>query len=263
LKINFFYITLLSITLFFSCDNQISLNDNNFEEESPIYYKRSISKDNSIYQGQIDTQIKLLKSIQNNNLENNQVLGCWFGEVNNSWITLAITNVNNTMVSGFIIQDTLFKNFKGWYSSNNNILYKLGITDEGGNKMNYYDLNLSLEKMIINGTSTLVTSNNQDVKSNNVLLSKRSMKYNLTYGQYPEFSQRKIEMGEFQDLSRMDLIYICKEILAKHGLIFFDENSRNLFSNTKWYTPSNFKVGHLLSDIEKNNLNNIYSFLSR
>ena len=52
-------------------------------------------------------------------------------------------------------------------------------------------------------------------------------------------------------------------MLAKHGLIFHNKESRDLFSHTAWYTALNYKVDHLLSDVEKNNLDKIYSFLNR
>ena len=264
MKVFFNYILPFLFTLFISCDNNNLSNEiNNYDQESPIYYKRSISKNNSIYQDEIDIHFNTLKSQKNEQLRNNEILGSWFGNANGNWLTLTISSLNNTMISGFLIQDTIYKTFKGWYSTDDNINYKLGITDEGNDEMNYYDIDLSLENMILKGTSTLVTSNSQNIKSKRISLSKRSLKYNLTNGQYPEFSQRDIEIAEFNNLSRIDLIYICKEILAKHGLIFQNKESRDLFSHTTWYTALNFKVDHLLSDVEKNNLDKIYSFLNR
>ena len=264
MKVFFNYILLFLLTFFISCgNNNFSSEINNYEQELPIYYKRSISKNSSIYQDDIDTHLNILKSQKDNQLLNSEILGSWFGGVNGNWLTLTISSLNNNMISGFLIQDTIYKTFKGWYSTDDNINYKLGITDEGNDEMNYYDINLSLENMILKGTSTLVTSNNKNIKSKRISLSKRSLKYNLTNGQYPEFSQRDIEIAEFNNLSRIDLIYICKEILAKHGLIFQNKESRDLFSHTTWYTALNFKVDHLLSDVEKNNLDKIYSFLNR
>lgn len=255
---------LFLLTFFISCgNNNFSSEINNYEQELPIYYKRSISKNSSIYQDDIDTHLNILKSQKDNQLLNSEILGSWFGGVNGNWLTLTISSLNNNMISGFLIQDTIYKTFKGWYSTDDNINYKLGITDEGNDEMNYYDINLSLENMILKGTSTLVTSNNKNIKSKKISLSKRSLTYNSTNGQYPEFSQRDIELSEFNNLSRLDLVYICKEILAKHGLIFYNKESRDLFSHTAWYTALNYKVDHLLSDIEKNNLDKIYSFLNR
>ena len=116
--------------------------------------------------------------------------------------------------------------------------------------------------MTLNGTSTVVTSKNSDISSKIINLSKRSSKYNMTTGQYPEFSQREIDLFEFKELSKSDLKFICNEMLARHGLIFDNLNSRNLFSTTSWYVPINFKVDHLLSEIEKKNLDKIYSFFN-
>ena len=261
LKGNLIYILTLFFALSFSCSsNNFSEKDNQEVQESPIYYKRSVSNQSALNQKDIDQRLADLKEFKNSQLENSQILGSWFGKINNDWFNLTITNINNTMLSGFIIQDTIYKTFKGWYTTSNNIDFKLGLTDDGATEMNYLDLAISLESMILNGTSSIVTSKNNDVSSMSVNLSKRSSKYNMTTGQFPEFSQREIDLFEFNELSKMDLKFICNEILARHGLIFDNLNSRNLFSTTSWYVPINYKVDHLLSETEKKNLDKIYSF---
>lgn len=233
---------------------------NHENQDSPIYYKRSVSNQSSLNQNDIDQKLADLKELKNSQLENSQILGSWFGKMNDDWFNLTITSINNTMLSGFIVQDTIYKTFKGWYTTSNNIDYKLGLTDDGAAEMNYLDLAISLESMTLNGTTTIVTSKNNNVSSMSINLSKRSSKYNMTTGQFPEFSQREIELFEFKELSKMDLKFICNEILARHGLIFENLDSRNFFSTKSWYVPINFKVDHLLSEIEMKNLDKIYSF---
>lgn len=258
LKNIYLYITI--ILLFLSCSTESdSLKPDSINEESPIYYKRSISGQNATNQDFIDENFKHLKHQQKIQIENYQLLGSWFGNNDSESFNLTISYINNNMISGFIIRDTLFKTFKGWFSSSDNINYSLGITDEGGQDMIYYALNVSFEKMTISGTFSTVSSNKTDLEPNSILLEKRNLMYNITTGQYPEFSQREIEISELNELSKSDLNYICEEILARHGLIFFKEGSRNLFSTNNWYTPRNFKVDHLLTELEKKNLDKIYS----
>lgn len=263
MKVNFIYILTLGFALSFSCSSNNFPDATNQEiQDSPIYYKRSVSNQSALNQKNIDQKLTNLKELKNSQLENSQILGSWFGKINNDWFNLTITNINNTMLSGFIVQDTIYKTFKGWYTTSDYIDYKLGLTDDGVTEMNYLDLAISLESMTLNGTSTVVTSKNSDISSKVINLSKRSSKYNMTTGQYPEFSQREIDLFEFKELSKSDLKFICNEMLARHGLIFDNLNSRNLFSTTSWYVPINFKVDHLLSEIEKKNLNKIYSFFN-
>jgi hypothetical protein len=254
----FLYITIF--TLFLSCSSEVSSVKTDFKgEKSPIYYKRSISSQYSSNQNFIDENFRLLKHQQTSQIENYQILGSWFGNNNSEWFNLTISSLNNNMISGFIVRDTLFKTFKGWFSSSDNINYSLGITDEGVGDMNYYELNISLEKMNISGSFSKVSSEKNNSEPNPIVLKKRNLIYNVTTGQYPEFSQREIELSELNELSKSDLNYICEEILARHGLIFFNENSRNLFSTTKWYIPRNFKVDQLLTDLERKNLDKIYT----
>ncbi len=259
MKYNLLYITIIFSVLVFSCATDSSNSLIVFpEDSSPIYYKESIPKKISDNQNNIDKYCRLLKSNKSNQIDNYQILGSWVGENNSKWLNMMITSVDlNNMVSGFIIVDTVFRKFNGWYSTHDNTTFKVGITDEGLGEMNYFDLTISLEEMKITGSSSTVSAKNENLKKP-IVLFKRNFEYNVTKGQYPEFSQRKIEDSELKDLSKKELSFICDEILAKHGLIFFDEKSRKYFLNTSWYVPRNFRVDHLLTEIEKLNLDKIY-----
>ena len=261
LKFNALYISILISLFIFSCSSEnppsIAIDS---DDSPPIYYRKSIHKHLATNQIQIDNYCSLLKSKKKKQFENYQILGSWFGQNNSEWLNLMITSANNNnMISGFLIKDTIFKKFSGWYSSSDNTNFKVGITDEGDGQMSYFDLNISLKTMKIKGHSSIVSAQN---KSSNkpIVLYKRNFDYSVTSGQYPEFSQREIELFELEELSKKDLNFICDEILARHGLIFFNEKSRNYFSNTKWYAPRNFRVNHLLTELEKRNLDKIYKF---
>ncbi len=255
------YITFVFSFLTFSCstENSDSLVVES-DDNAPIYYRESIPQNLAINQRQIDSYCYLLKSKKNEQIDNYQILGSWFGKNKSEWLNLMITSLdNNNMISGFLIKDTVFREFSGWYSSSDNTNFKIGITDEGDGQMSYFDLNISLETMKIQGFSSIVSAKNENL-SKSILLFKRNFDYSVTSGQYPEFSQREIEIFELEELSKKDLVFICDEILARHGLIFSNENSRRYFSNTKWYSPRNFTVDHLLTEIEKKNLDKIYKF---
>ncbi len=261
LNFNKLYISLIISFFVISCstENPPSLASES-DDVLPIYYKKSIHKYLANNQTQIDDYCSLLKSKKSQQLENYLILGSWFGKNNSEWLNLMITSANNNnMISGFLIKDTIFRKFTGWYSSPDNTNFKLGITDEGHGVMSYYDLNISLETMKIEGYSSVVSAQNESLNKP-IVLFKRNFDYNITSGQYPEFSQREIEHSELEELSKKDLNFICEEILARHGHIFFNEKSRNYFSNTKWYSPRNYKVDHLLTELEKKNLDKIYKF---
>ena len=80
---------------------------------------------------------------------------------------------------------------------------------------------------------------------------KRNYEYDVTLGTYPEFSQREISTSELDELSTNELIYITEEILTKHGLIFFNNETRDMFNHKEWYIPLNYRVNNLLTKIEK------------
>ena len=246
--------------LFFSCSSGNNTKMENLVDTSPIYHNKTLSVSYEKIQGEINKNLELLQKESATGDENYQVLGSWFGKNNEGWINITFSSVNtNNMIKGFIIKDTIFKNFTGWISTTDNINFNVGITDEGPGEMNYYNLNISLEKMKITGNYSIVSSSNNKESSNNLLsLTKRNFDYNSNNGKYPEFSQRVFDNSELKELSKEDLNFIYEEILARHGFIFFDQNSRKYFSGTDWYVPRNYKVSHLLTEIEKKNLEKIY-----
>ena len=130
------------------------------------------------------------------------------------------------------------------------------ITQDIDTNLRLYTLQLSLEDMTMSGVTKLFDDRDQD----SLLLEKRNYEYDVTLGTYPEFSQRLITNSELQELSKDELVYIPEEILAKHGLIFFNNETREMFSHKKWYIPQNYRVSQLLTEKEKLNLDKIYTF---
>ena len=160
------------------------------------------------------------------------------------------------MVAGYIILDTTFKLFQGWYATADDIHFKIGLTENNNLNKHFYDLSLSLENMTLNGIVQLIDIEHVD----SIFLEKRNYEYDVTLGTYPEFSQREISTSELDELSTNELIYITEEILAKHGLIFFNNETRDMFNHKEWYIPLNYRVNNLLTKIERNNLDKIYKY---
>ena len=86
---------------------------------------------------------------------------------------------------------------------------------------------------------------------------KRNYEYDVTLNISRIFTRNKHQGDE---LSTNELIYITEEILAKHGLIFFNNETRDMFNHKKWYIPLNYRVNDLLTKIERNNLDKIYKY---
>ncbi len=225
-------------------------------QQSPVYYKHDLTAKNAKYQSEINVHMDMLYHEKKHEIGDFELLGSWFGKTNNTWISLNITSTSNQMLRGFIITDTIYHSFQGWFSSDDHIHYKLGITEKIDSNIKLFNLQLSLENMTMSGITKFI--DNQDKDS--VLLQKRNYEYDVTLGTYPEFSQRLITSSELEELSKDELIYITEEILAKHGLIFFSNETRDMFGHKNWYIPLNFRVSELLTETEKLNLDNIYTF---
>ena len=244
-------------TIILGCKGESTQSNYDYIEQAhPVYYKHDLSAQNANYQREINVHMDMLFHEEKYEVGDFQLLGSWFGKIRNNWISLNITSTSNHMLRGFIITDTLFHSFKGLFNTSDNIHYDLEITQDIDTNLRLYTLQLSLEDMTMSGVTKLFDDRDQD----SLLLEKRNYEYDVTLGTYPEFSQRLITNSELEELSKDELVYITEEILAKHGLIFFNNETREMFSHKKWYIPQNYRVSQLLTEKEKLNLDKIYTF---
>ena len=246
------------LVLFFIQCQQETIDHNHLVDNNlnPVYYNHDLSQHNANNQLEIEKHLEILNHEKKNEKGKFELLGSWFGKLNENWISLNITSTSNQMVAGYIILDTTFKPFKGWYTTADEIHFKIGLTENNELNKHFYDMSLSLENMTLNGIVQLIDIEHVD----SIFLEKRNYEYDVTLGTYPEFSQREISTSELDELSTNELIYITEEILAKHGLIFFNNETRDMFNHKEWYIPLNYRVNNLLTKIERNNLDKIYKY---
>ena len=251
------YLHIPFLALMLGCESESPQSNYDYIEQiHPVYYKHDLSAQNANYQREINVYMDMLFHEEKYEVDDFQLLGSWFGKIRNNWISFNITSTSNHMLRGFIITDTLFHSFQGMYNTSDDIHYNLEITQNIDTNLRLYTLQLSLEDMTISGVTKSFDNQDQD----SVVLEKRNYEYDVTLGTYPEFSQRLITTSELEELSKDELVYITEEILAKHGLIFFNNETREMFSHKKWYIPQNFRVSQLLTEKEKLNLDKIYTF---
>jgi hypothetical protein len=79
-------------------------------------------------------------------------------------------------------------------------------------------------------------------------------------GRYPQATIRLLTVSELQALSMQELRIMRNEIYARHGYIFKKKELMSHFSDQPWYKPCNTNVDHLLTDIEKKNIELIKQF---
>jgi hypothetical protein len=72
---------------------------------------------------------------------------------------------------------------------------------------------------------------------------------------YAILSVNKLNPNIFKEFSANELRLMRNEIFANHGYIFKSDDLRKYFSQQLWYNPSFENVDHLLTDIEKHNVN--------
>lgn len=80
-------------------------------------------------------------------------------------------------------------------------------------------------------------------------------------GDYPEGSTRYLTYSDIAGKSKWELSVMRNEIFARHGYIFRKNMAiRDHFMRQSWYEPRYYNVEHLLTDIERYNVEFIKSF---
>ena len=62
------------------------------------------------------------------------------------------------------------------------------------------------------------------------------------------------------NLRKVDLELMINEIYADYGYIFEEQKYKQIFENEKWYKPTQKNVDHLLSEIDKHNIQIINTY---
>lgn len=76
-------------------------------------------------------------------------------------------------------------------------------------------------------------------------------------GRYPDASRRVLTTADLRGYSQVDLRLMRNEIFARYGLRFNSQDLKAHFSAQPWYQPNADKVDHLLTDLERANIETI------
>ena len=94
-----------------------------------------------------------------------------------------------------------------------------------------------------------------DINDDIIVSNTNSVKTNNIKGKYPQASQRHLDADDMMMFSKEDLSLMRNEIFARHGYIFKSGGEMyTYFKKQKWYTGTKTNVDHLLTKIEKYNI---------
>lgn len=125
----------------------------------------------------------------------------------------------------------------------------------------------SFGQAITSGEGSLETDspaipNNNTAREKTITLSDnfKEMKSSNTEsgnGKYPFTSQRRVTEQELSTYSKAELKIMRNEIFARHGYRFQTQEMKTYFGKQSWHKPKYDNVNHLMSDIEKKNVETI------
>lgn len=181
-----------------------------------------------------------------------EILGSFVGAFGDNKITLLITKVDDTSVSGRSIVGGNDRPFDGTLTIENGV-YKI-VGKEPGDHKDDGVFNFSIDDADLNKLSGTWKANDTKRPEKLYTLQRKEFKYRTNVGNWPESSQRLLKAADVENLMKEDLEFMRNEIFARHGYCFNKKHLRQQFENEDWYVPNTVDIKGYLTDIEKKNI---------
>ncbi|HPG10201.1 MAG TPA: YARHG domain-containing protein [Chitinophagaceae bacterium] len=178
--------------------------------------------------------------------------GSYVGAFGDNKITMLITTLHNDSISGRTIVGGNDRPFNGIFTKKG-VTYYIHAAEPGDHKDDgVFDFEISESNTSdVNGTWK---PNDANRPSKTYTLSRKKFEYKTDVGDYPEASQRLLEVGDVENLFKEDLEFMRNEIFARHGYCFNRKHLRQQFEMQDWYVPNTTDIKGFLTDIEKKNI---------
>ena len=191
----------------------------------------------------------------------NQILGYWVGDFGKNKINLALYELRADSVFGFSICAGNFRPVKGIISEESDITFDLKLVEPGTDQ---YDgvFTCAIDKVVDEMSGSWEPFQEAGNSSKDFNLNKRAYNYDQTVGQYPQASQRVLNVEDVENLSQSELEIMRNEIYARHGYSFKNKDMRYAFNQKDWYIPMGVDIRDRITDIEARNIDLIYQYES-
>lgn len=186
------------------------------------------------------------------NAEAQKILGSYVGSFGDNKITLLITKVDGSTISGRSIVGGNDRPFDGTFNIEN-AAYKITAKEPGDHKDDgVFNFTIAQDKLTeLKGTWK---ANDAKRPEKSYTLERRKFEYKPNVGQWPEASTRLLKAADVENLPKEELEFMRNEIFARHGYCFSKKNLRQQFENEDWYVPNTVDIKGFLTDIEKKNI---------
>lgn len=212
----------------------------------------AVNVDNNTNTAKSDTNTAAGSAASPPSAEVQEILGSYVGQFGDNKITMLITKVSDSVVSGRTIVGGNDRPFDGTVRFENGT-YWIEAKEPGDHKDDgVFKFTIKKENM----DEVVGSWKANDVKrpEKSYKLERRKFKYLKDVGNWPESSQRLLKPEDVENLAKSELELMRNEIFARHGYCFNKKELRQQFENEDWYVPNTVDIKGFLTDIEKANI---------
>ena len=187
------------------------------------------------------------------------ILGSYVGEFGVNKINITLVKAEEWSAEGFSVCAGNFRKLSGTFDLMEDDKYTFTLKEPGDDKYDgVFEFVLDAATKKIEGTWDPYKKEGNSSK--NYSLSKRVFKYDPSFGNYPESSQRELTEDDLINLVGEELTEMRNEIYARHGYSFKNKEWRFYFESLDWYMPMGIDIRDQLTDVEVKNIELIYEY---
>jgi len=206
-----------------------------------------------------DEHNKILELRKNINNSDNAYVGYWVGKFGKNMINVSLYLVDDGKAEGYSVCAGNYRFITGTYTETKKDKREFVMDEPGDDQYDgRFEFTISLENQEVKGKWSPFEPEGNSAK--NYTLKKQKYKYDMTAGDFPETSQRLLEVKDVENVDAEKLRIMRSEIYARHGYSFKEKDMRYYFEDRAWYMPVSTDVRENLTEIESRNIDLIYEY---
>lgn len=207
-----------------------------------------------------DEQKRIEELRKNVNNSDNPNIGYYVGKFGKNMINIALYMIEDGKAEGFSVCAGNYRFITGTYTEKRKDKMDFVMDEPGDDQYDgRFEFTLFLENPgVLEGKWTPFEAEGNSPKT--YTLNKSKYKYDMTVGDFPETSQRKLTEADVENVDAERLRVMRSEIYARHGYSFKEKDMRYYFEDRDWYMPLSTDVRENLTEIENENINLIYEY---
>lgn len=203
-------------------------------------------------------QLEIEDNIYKINTGKSPLFGYWVGAFGKNKINIALARIEGDSIFGHSVCAGNFRSIKGIIQESNGEIFSIVMREPGDDQYDgEFVFEINVPNQVLEGSWKPYKNT---VSAKNYKLIKREFVYDKNIGDYPDASNRYLEVPDVENFLPEEIEMIRNEIYARHGYSYTNIKIRRIFDAKDWYIPMSIDIRDQLTDIEAANIDLLYNY---